>query len=58
MCVKRGLERETNVSFLVQQGQKLLWCGVATPKQAFNYTLESLYKTQVGSRFHHLTSEP
>lgn len=39
-------------------GPKAVVVRAATPKQAFNYTLESLYKTQVGSHFHHITSEP
>lgn len=30
----------------------------AAADEPFNYTLESLYKTQVGSHFHHITFGP
>lgn len=36
----------------------VLWDSNPTADLPFNYTLESLYKTQVGSHFHHITFGP
>lgn len=36
----------------------LLWGSNPGADVPFNYTLESLYKTQVGSHFHHITFGP
>lgn len=36
----------------------VLWGTNPGADMPFNYTLESLYKTQVGSHFHHIIFEP